>query len=225
MPRVARIYIEEGVFHILARGNNKQRVFLDDIDFEAYKSMLRKLKEKHPFKLYHYCLMSNHVHLIIEANKNTELSTMMKKLNLLYFNHYKRKYNYAGHFWQDRFKSLLIDKDEYLLACGLYIERNPIRAKMVDSLKTYTHSSCHYYAYGKIDSLIDRDPYYNGIGRSDRERHEAYRRLLIDEEKGISSRIFNQLFLGGKDFIKRMEDKFKVHNVRLERGRPKNENK
>ena len=61
MPRAARIYTEEGIFHILTRGNNKQRVFHDEADFQAYKTLLKKLKEEHQFKLYHYCLMNNHV--------------------------------------------------------------------------------------------------------------------------------------------------------------------
>lgn len=221
MPRVARMYIEEGVFHILTRGNNRQNVFKKDGDYGIFKDILMKLKEEQPFKLYHYCLMSNHVHLIIEANEKTELSRLMKRLNLYYYNSYKKKYGYIGHFWQDRFKSLLIARDEYLLACGLYIERNPVRARMVDSAEKYLHSSYKYYAYGKYDVLVDRDPCYDELGRNDKERQEAYRKLMLDEEKGIKPTTFNQLFLGAEEFVKGMENKFKVQNVRLNRGRPK----
>lgn len=221
MPRVARIYTEEGIFHILTRGNNKQRVFKDEHDFQAYKEMLKNLKGEQPFRLYHYCPMGNHIHMIIETNKKTELSRLMKRLNLLYYSHYKKKYDYTGHFWQDRFKSLLIAKDEYLLACALYIERNPVRAKIVSSAERYPHSSYNYYSYGKKDDLIDRDPCYNDLGRSDAERQQAYRKLMLDKEKDITSATFNQLFLGTEKFIKRMEDKFKVNNIRDERGRPR----
>mgnify|MGYP000311329782 CR=1 FL=1 len=221
MPRVARIYTEEGVFHILTRGNNKQWVFQDEADCRIYKKILKQLKTEQPFKLYHYCLMSNHVHLIIETNKMTELSKLMKRINLLYYNYYKRKYGYAGHFWQDRFKSLLIEKSEYLLACGLYIERNAVRAKIVDSAEKYPHSSYKYYAYGKEDGLTDRDIYYDDLGEDDKKRQQEYRRLILDEEKGINSTVFNQLFLGTKDFIKQMEEKFKISNTRLKKGRPK----
>ena len=146
MPRTARIYTEEGVFHILTKGNNKQSIFKDNQDFQAYKEILKRLKAEQPFKLYHYCLMSNHVHLIIEANKETKLSKLMKRINLFYYNHYKKKYGYTGHFWQDRFKSLLIEKNEYLLACGLYIERNPVKAEIVSAAEQYSHSS---YKAGK----------------------------------------------------------------------------
>ncbi len=221
MPRGPRIYTEEGLYHILTRGNNKQWVFHDTADFRAYKKILKELKGEQPFKLYHYCLMNNHVHLIIETNKTTELSKLMRRLNLFYYNHYKRKYGYAGHFWQDRFKSLLMEKDEYLLTCGLYIERNPVRAKMVDSPEKYLHSSYNYYVCGKEDNLTDRDISYDELGRNDKERQEAYQCLMLDEDKGINSAIFNQLFLGTRQFIKQMEDKFEINNTRLKRGRPK----
>ena len=225
MPRVARIFTEEGVFHILARGNNKQRVFKNEADFNIYRKTLKSLKKEQPFKLYHWCLMPNHVHMIIETNKKTELSRMMKRLNLFYYNHYKRKHTYAGHFWQDRFKSLLIEKDEYLLACGIYIERNPVKAKIVRSPKDYPHSSYNYYAYGQEDELTDGDPFYNELGRSEKETQEAYRQLTLDKEKEINSSTFNQLFLGTREFVDKMEDKFKVRNIRLKRGRPKSEEK
>lgn len=147
MPRAARIYAEEGVFHILARGNNKQKIFLSDSDFTAYRLLIEELREGHPLKIYHYCFMTNHIHLVIETSPKTDLSRFMKRLNLVYYNHYKKRYGYAGHFWQDRFKSLLISRDEYLLACGLYIERNPVKAKMVESPGLYKYSSYNYYAY------------------------------------------------------------------------------
>ena len=98
MPRAGRIYIEDGVFHVMVRGNNKQPVFHDDRDFITYKQTLSRLKDEQPFKLYHYCLMTNHIHMVIETNKNTELSKLMKRINLSYYQHYKKRYGYSGHF-------------------------------------------------------------------------------------------------------------------------------
>ena len=103
MPRTSRIYIEEGVFHVMARGNNKQPVFHDERDFIIYKEKLSSLKDEQPFKLYHYCFMTNHIHMVIETNEHTELSKLMKRINLSYYHHYKKRYGYSGHFWQDRF--------------------------------------------------------------------------------------------------------------------------
>ncbi len=219
MPRISRIYTEEGIFHVLTRGNNKQYVFKEEEDFAVYKKIIKTLKKEQPFQLYHWSLMGNHVHLIIEANKKTELSKLMKRLNLLYYAKYKKKYGYTGHFWQDRFKSLLIEKENYLLACGLYIEKNPVKAKIVTNPKDYPHSSYNYYAYGVEDGLTDRDPCYNELGRDDKERQAEYRRLTIDKQ--ITSSSFKQLFMGTEGFVKKMEEKFDIKNIRLERGRPR----
>jgi len=221
MPRIKRIYLEEGIFHILARGNNKQWVFKNESDFKYYLDILKQLKKEQPFLLYHYILMNNHVHLLIETNQKTELSKLMKRINLLYYNHYKRKYNYAGHFWQGRFKSILVSKDEYLLACGLYIERNPIRAGLVKKAEDYPYSSFKYYAYGDSDGLIDRDPFYDNLGKNNSERQKEYQRLILQEDNRINKHILNNFFLGNKKFITEMERKFEVCNLRNKRGRPK----
>ena len=223
MPRVARIYLEEGVFHILARGNNKQWIFHDDNDFFCYKRLLRELKEEQPFKLYHYCLMNNHVHLLLEANPKTQLSRLIKRLNLSYCIYYKQKYGYAGHLWQDRFKSLLIEKDTYLLACGLYIERNPLRANMVSEPGDYLHSSYAYYVGRRNDVSIDCDPLYDSLGKDDKIRQKEYRCLTLDKDEDISENTFKKLFLGSPEFIQDMESKFDVVNTRAGKGRPKHE--
>ena len=221
MPRTGRIYIEEGVFHVMARGNNKQPVFHDKRDFTTYKQTLSRLKDEQPFKLYHYCLMTNHIHMVIETNESTELSKLMKRLNLSYYQYYKKRYGYSGHFWQDRFKSLLIEKDAYLLACGLYIERNPLRAKMVKLPEQYAYSSYPYYAFGKDDPSLDKDPCYETLGKDDPQRQKEYRKLALGEAEQVGQAISRQLFLGSDSFIRRMEKTFGVSNIRLERGRPR----
>ena len=221
MPRAARIYAEEGVFHILARGNNKQKIFLSDSDFTAYRLLIKELRKDHPLKIYHYCFMTNHIHLVIETSPKTDLSRFMKRLNPVYYNHYKKRYGYAGHFWQDRFKSLLISRDEYLLACGLYIERNPVKAKMVESPGLYKYSSYNHYAYGQEDDLLDADPVYDGLASTEGGRQKIYRDIMLDKELGITEKTFKQLFLGTADFVSSMEKKLDIKNVRLSVGRPK----
>jgi len=221
MPRVGRIYTEEGLFHVMARGNNKQPVFHEEVDFRTYKGLLLRLKGEQPFKLYHYCLMTNHIHLIIETSHKTELSKLMKRLNLSYYHYYKKKYGYSGHFWQDRFKSLLIERDLYLIACGLYIERNPVKAKIAKKPEEYPYSSYAFYAFNGEDPLLDRDPCYETLGENKAQRQSEYRKLATRDNGYVGQAISRQLFLGSRDFIKCMEMKFDVRNVRLERGRPK----
>lgn len=224
MPRIARILPEEGVLHILTRGNNQQWIFHNDQDFKYYLKLLRSYKSKHSFFLYHYCLMNNHIHLILEMTLKTNLASFMKGLNLSYFSYYKRKYGYIGHFWQGRFKSLLIEKDKYLLACGIYIERNPVRAKIVKRPKDYPYSSYNFYALGEKNLLLNVDPLYEDLGRGKKERQENYKTFFL-ENKGdnIKHKIFNGRFLGSDSFVKKMKEKFRVKDIRQGRGRPRKE--
>ena len=164
MPRMARIAPPGHVFHVLTRGNNRQDVFLDTEDYQAYLEILNRYKEKFECKIYHYCLMTNHVHLVLETlAEGGGLAEVMKGINLSYAQHYKRRYDHIGHFWQDRFKSILISKDRYLLACGSYVELNPVRAGLVKGPRNYRWSSYNSYAYGKEDAVVDEHPIYQGL--------------------------------------------------------------
>ena len=109
-----------------------------------------------------------------------------------------------------------------MLSCGKYIERNPLRAKMVKSLKEYKLSSYRYYAYGMEDELVDRDQYYEELGENDNIRQQRYKELLLGEEElKIEQALKGQLFLGTEKFIGRMEKAFNVINTRLNKGRPR----
>jgi putative transposase len=100
---------------------------------------------------------------------------MMKGINLAYAQHYKRNYNHTGHFWQDRYKSIIISKDEYLLACGSYVELNPVRAKIVEDPKDYPWSSYRVHGYGKGDVLVDEHPVYLRLSEDEGEQRGKYR--------------------------------------------------
>ena len=144
MPRAPRIVIENACYHIITRGNQKQCVFRETGDYETYLSILSKYKKGYKFKLYCFCLMPNHVHLIIEVKGQRELSKIMKCLNLSYAIYFNSKYKKIGHLWHDRFKSRIIEKDGYLLECVKYIEANPLRASLVSNINEYSWSSYNY---------------------------------------------------------------------------------
>ncbi|HEB02452.1 MAG TPA: hypothetical protein ENI12_04390, partial [Nitrospirae bacterium] len=138
MARQSRIAPNEYIYHVLTRGNNRMDAFHDEQDFIRYRETLGKYKEKYSFKLYHYVLMTNHVHIVIEPTpKGGTLTQIMKSVNLSYVQYYKYKYGHIGHFWQDRYKSIIISNDSHLLACGGYVELNPVRAKMAPDPKEY----------------------------------------------------------------------------------------
>lgn len=153
MPRAARITAENGCYHIITRGNQKQSVFTDAKDYGEYLKLLRKYKKRYKFKLYCFCLMPNHVHLVIEVTNPAMLNKIMRGLNLSYTLYFNYRYNKVGHLWQDRFKSKLIQKDAYLLECISYIEANPIRASLVSRLNEYPWSSFIFKTIN--DGLLD----------------------------------------------------------------------
>ena len=151
MTRIARIAMDNAVYHIITRGNQKQTVFREQRDYTEYLSRLEFYKKKYAFKLYSFCLMPNHVHLIIEVDVNSKLNKIMRGLNLSYTLYFNFKYKTVGHLWQDRFKSKIIEKDAYLLGCINYIDANPLRAGLTSNIEEYAWSS---YAFRKKESAL-----------------------------------------------------------------------
>jgi len=180
MPRLPRFLLSQSYYHIIARGNNKNVIFKEKEDFIFYLNLINKYKKEHPFDLYHYCLMPNHIHFLIQTNKATDFSVFMKRLSLSYYHYFKKKYGWVGYFWQNRFKSKPVGKDEYFIQCGKYIELNPTRANIVKDTKEHSHSSYNHYAQGKEDKLLTDDFFYEGLGKDKKERQLNYQKLLID---------------------------------------------
>jgi len=181
MPREARLIPDTGYLHVISRGNNRRKVFLYDRDKRKYYGYLMQCKREDKIEICHYCIMDNHIHLIVSIDTQSDLSRFMKRLNLKYAHFYHRNYNYAGHLWQDRFKSKIISTDEYLLQCGKYIELNPVRAGKVKLPEEYKFSSYHFYAFGTKDPLITEDPLYQILGKTAEKRQIIYRQIVIDE--------------------------------------------
>lgn len=136
-----RLLIKNACYHIMARGNHKQIIFPDKEDYSFYLRQLKHYKRKFFFLLYGYCLMPNHIHLIGEPKEPEKLPKFMQGLHRSYTAYYNKKYAKAGHLWQGRFKAKVITKDEYLIDCIAYVEQNPVRAGLANSLREYDFSS------------------------------------------------------------------------------------
>jgi putative transposase len=221
MPRRGRLIPQDGAMHIMCRGNNKKIIFHQEKDKLYYYSLLLNLKEENNIEINHYCLMNNHNHLIVWLNPRSILSKFMKQVNLSYFHYYKKKYGYYGHFWQDRFKSNIIDTDSYLICCGKYIELNPVRAEIVKLPEEYAFSSYGYYSKGLYDSLVNPSPVYMELSDSEEERKKLYTEFILTSNLINSKILTEQLFIGGREFIKKTEQHFNIKNVKLSKGRPK----
>jgi len=226
MPRTARIIISNLPHHILNRANNKETIFFSDDDFKFFLNQVKKYKQKFNLKIYHYCLMLNHYHFLINPPNKESLIRFMQSLMLVYAQHVQRKYGKVGHIWQERYKSSVIEKEDYLVQCGYYIEDNPRRAGFIKDLKNWPWSSYHFYAYGELDSIIDIDPNYFSLGYIPKERQENYRQyIMMTENKNWLENIRQKLdqgILGSEEFIKEMIEKFKIKLIRVgQKGRPR----
>ena len=175
MPRAPRQLVDGGVYHLIARGNNRQCLLTGEDQFRYFLDLLTRAKSRHPAKLYHYCLMSNHVHLLLEIATAEDLPRLMQYVLQGYGRWIAARRGYSGHVWQGRYKSPLVDQESYYLEAGRYIERNPLRAKMVRELKDYPWSSYPTYALGIANPLLSEDPYYVQLGATALERQTAYR--------------------------------------------------
>ncbi|MBU4312008.1 MAG: transposase [Candidatus Omnitrophica bacterium] len=141
MPTGPRLLLDNVCYHITSRGNQKQKVFIEDEDFKYYLAKLRKYKHKYGFLLYADCLMPNHPHLLGEIKNPKDLSHFMHDLTRSYTSYFNDKYKKVGHLWQGRFQSRIVTKDDYLIDCINYIELNPVRAGLVKSPMDWPYSS------------------------------------------------------------------------------------
>ena len=154
MSRSPRFVLEGACYHVITRGNQRQVVFRCQEDFLKYLDILAKYKKRFKFLLYCYCLMSNHVHLVLEPQDPDALSWAMQSINQAYTRYFNYTYHKTGHLWQGRYKSLVITKDRYLFDCINYIDCNPVRAKMVSTPLEYQWSSYKTRTLGSDNSFI-----------------------------------------------------------------------
>jgi putative transposase len=156
MSNIKRVLLENACYHLITRGNQKQKVFAGKDDYRAYLLLLRKFKRKYKFRVYAYCLMPNHIHVLGEIECHLKLSNFMHDLNRTYTLYFNNAHKKVGHLWQGRFKSMIISKDQYLIDCINYIELNPLRMDLVKQLSEYPWSSYKARVFGNDDGITDR---------------------------------------------------------------------
>ena len=173
MPRKARHIVDNGLYHIMTRGNDRRTVFQSHDDYVRMFHILRMYLDKYRILIFHYCLMPNHLHLLLQTLKSADLPKFMQGILQVYGSYFHRQYDSVGFLFQNRYKSIHIEKESYLLECARYIERNPVRAEICDDPKDYPWSSYLFYAMGKENGLIMKpNPCYIelAVNQSDRQR-------------------------------------------------------
>ncbi len=140
MPRVARKKSKTNIYHVMIRGINQQNIFVDDEDNEKFISILSKYQKENEYEIYAYCLMGNHVHLLMKEG-NEELANSMRRIGASYVYWYNWQYNRKGHLFQDRYKSEPVEDETYFLTVLRYIHQNPLKAGLSDNIASYRWSS------------------------------------------------------------------------------------
>lgn len=207
MARPYHLQAENCFYHITSKGDNRKKIFLSDYDYEKFLEYLAAAKNKYNFRLYAYCLMSNHYHLFLEILQ-PNLSKIMHYLNTCYTVYYNKKRNNTGHLFQGRYKSILVDEDSYFLELIRYIHLNPVKAKIVNLPQQYKWSSYNGYIKNKTDKYID----YNELGGYLEMGPGKYKDFVlssINRKDCLFDKVYAGSFLGGKDFVKYKLAEFK----------------
>lgn len=227
MPRQPRYFLPGYPQHIVIRGVNRQDTFFEPDDYERFKRTLGYAAEQYGCAMHGYVLMTNHVHMLATPNDEKSIPKVMQAIGRSYVQWLNRKYERTGALWQGRYKSCLVEDDQYFLTCQRYIELNPVRAGLVAHPAAYPQSSYHCNALGQSNPLLTAHEVYLGLGRSTLERCTTYSRMFgIDLDTESVARIRDStnscLVLGTESFKDHIESVIN-RSVRPARmGRPKN---
>ncbi len=214
MARLPRLEIPGVAQHIVQRGNNRLPCFLDDGDRHRYLQFLQESLRGSDCQLHAYVLMDNHVHLLMTPPKAGAVSRFMQSLGRNYVGMFNARHRRTGTLWEGRYKSCLVDAEDYLLTCYRYIELNPVRARMVESPEQYPWSSCASNALGRTDPLLTPHPSYQALGPDQPSRSQAYQAIVreaLSEEMVQEIRLYlqQQRALGRDGFHSMVEAKTK----------------
>jgi len=179
MPRAARLYAPGGTAHVAARCNNREFCFTIPEDFELLLALLREMIRTYDVTLYAYTLMSNHIHLLLQAPKLDALGRPLRWFMTEAAKTFHRIRKRRGHFWERRYRACLVEDDRYALAALRYLDRNPVRASLLADPATYPWSSCAAYALGTPNPLITFHPSYLALSPWPKVRQRQYRTLLV----------------------------------------------
>lgn len=218
MPRTARIVGAGYPHHIVQRGNNKEKVFLDREDYTKYLFLLDRYSTEKETSILVYCLMSNHVHLLVRPLEGKALSKMMQGITLCYTQYFNRKYRRTGRLWECRYHSTIIDEDKYLWAVSRYIENNPVRVGVVKKAEDYRYSSAKAHLLGVRDALLKES-------LIDKKELKEYKKFIkTGEEKEVLEKIRRETRLGKPlgdgGFLETLSKQFGRMLVFRPKGRP-----
>jgi putative transposase len=163
MARLARVVVEGVAHHVTQRGNRRQQTFFNDDDYEAYRTLLTEGCQAAGVEVLGYCLMPNHVHLILVPSTQDGLRRALAEAHRRYSRRINTREGWRGYLWQGRFASVPMD-DAHLLACARYVELNPVRAQLVARAEDWRWSSARAHLAGDSDGLVAMEPLLGQVG-------------------------------------------------------------
>ena len=200
MPRPPRhsYLIDHGFYHVISRSINNIAVFKDAEDFAHFLRLEGQAKQAFPIRLFHYALLHTHFHFVLQTITRMELPQHLYYLKRNYTRWYQKKYGWRGPVWRERYRSLPIENEDYLAACGLYVELNPVKAGICQRPEDYPYSSAKKYFLGEPNDLLDE---YVCSPAAERLRP------LAELPTAVSERLFvNTHAVGSGTFVQRLQD-------------------
>lgn len=212
MPRRPRMYIPGFAYHVVQRGNNREACFYSENDYSLFLKLLREVLSRYEVKLHAFCLMTNHIHLLLTPCTTTGISNAIKVVCSRYAYSINKSYGRSGTVWGGRHKASPIDSERYLLQCHRYIELNPVTAKMVSSPEEYKWSSYHANAWGDDSRLISPHVEYLKLAQNKADRCVNYRELFREVLPEETIQDFRKaahycMPVGSDQFVKQIEAK------------------
>lgn len=215
MARPLRIEFPGAVYHVTARGDRREDIFVDDEDRQALLAVVTQALSRFDAVALAYCLMDNHYHFVLQT-RQANLSLLMRHINGVYTQAYNRRHDKVGHLFQGRFKAILVDREAYLLEVVRYVDLNPVRARMVRDPASWAWSSYRaHVGRAPVPAWLDT-PALHGflLGRPEktgldrRRAADRYARLVaaVPEANLWDHALRQQIYLGDEGFIERMQD-------------------
>jgi putative transposase len=207
MARPLRIQFPGALYHVTARGNAKQKIFLNKDDFNHFLTILCKVTKRYHLILHCYCLMHSHYHLLIKTPEGN-LSQGIRQLSGTYTQHFHKKYQTVGHLFQGRCKSILVAKENHLLELSRYISLNPLRANLVEDPKDWPWSSyLPFIGLAQGISCLSTSWILSQLGADQKSARISYQDLVLSgiHTESPLKQVRGQIFLGSEYFLAEME--------------------
>ena len=225
MARQPRLTAPGYPHHVIQRGNNRQPIFLDDVDRRLFLDTLCTQAREHGVAVHAYVLMDNHVHLLLTPDTAEGLPKLMQALGRSYVRAFNARHGRTGTLWEGRYRSTVIEAERYLLACMAYIELNPVRAGMVAAPADFAWSSHAHHIGQRSDPLITPHALYWAMGDTPFARERAYgelvgARLQAGSHADLSRAVHAGWALGGDAFLDTLATQTSRRVSKAQVGRP-----